>query len=66
MLQDANVFPHSRRAEADVEVGERDPEQTQPRPEQVATIETAHAAIGAMAERRFGEPVDSAARQVTQ
>ena len=59
--QDACVMPDSQRTQADVEVGKGDPEQTHPRPERVAVIQTTDAAVGLPAKRRFREPVDASA-----
>ena len=46
---DSEIVPDSHCAEADVEIGEADPEQTQPCPEHVATIETGHARVRTIA-----------------
>src|SRR2546430_1893232 len=59
-------MPDARRTKPHVEVGERHPEETQPRPKHVSAIETAHAAIGFLAKRRSGEPVYAAANQMTK
>ena len=41
--EEVEVVPDAHRAEADVDVGEADPEETQPRPHHVAVIEAADA-----------------------
>src|ERR1043166_2475581 len=64
--KNADVLPHAQRAEPDVKIGEGDPEQAHPGPEHVATVETTDAAIGILAERRPGEPVDATADEVSQ
>src|SRR6266511_1412491 len=65
-LQEAQVMPHAHRTKPDVEIGEGDPEQTHPRPEHVSAIETAHAAVRLLTERRPGKLIDAAADKVPQ
>src|SRR5438045_720916 len=62
----AQVMPHAHRAQPHIKIGEPDPEQTHPGPEHVAAIETAHAAIRLMAERRPGKLIDAAADKMSQ
>src|SRR6266480_1601804 len=64
--QNSYIMPDARRTKPHVEVGERHPEETQPRPKHMAAIETAHAAVGLLAKRRSGEPVYAAANQMTK
>src|SRR5206468_9713210 len=65
-LQEAQIMPHAHRTKPDVEIGEGDPEQTDPRPEHVSAIEAAHAAVRLLTERRLGKLIDAAADQVPQ
>src|SRR6185503_4273347 len=62
----AKVMPHAHRAKAHVKIGEPNPEQTHPGPEHVSAIETAHAAIRLLTERRLGKLIDAAADEVPQ
>jgi hypothetical protein len=52
-LNESNIVPDPHRTEAHVEIGETDPEQTQPRPKHVAAIETGHARVSTIACWRF-------------
>ena len=52
-LNDAPVMPDAERAEAHVDIGKRDPEQTHPSPEHVAAIETTDAGVGVITGGRF-------------
>ncbi len=59
-------MPNSHRAEPHVEVRESDPEQTQPRPKHVPTIETTDAGIGAIESGRLGKLIEKSSHQVSQ
>src|SRR2546430_11037047 len=63
-LKNSHVMPAAHRTKPHVEVGERHPEETQPRPKHVSAIETAHAPIGFLAKRSSDEPVYAAANQM--
>src|SRR2546430_12510243 len=65
-LKNSHIMPAAHRTKPHVEVGERHPEETQPRPKHMAAIETAHAAVGLLAKRRSGEPVNAAANQMAK
>ena len=49
---DPQVVNDAHRAEADVDVGEADAEQAEPRPLHVVAVEAAHAVVGLLARRR--------------
>src|SRR5688500_9451073 len=67
--QDSKVPPDAHRTKPNVKIGKPDGEQAHPRPKHVAAVETRHAAIRLMAERRFGrfveEPADQVAKRMT-
>src|SRR2546430_775067 len=65
-LKNSHVMPYACRTKSHVEIREPDPEQTHPGPKHVPAIETAHAAVDFAAQRRLGEPVDSAAGEMSQ
>ena len=53
-------------SQAHIEIGEADPEQTHPRPEHVAAIETTDTAIGLVAGRRLGKLIAKSANQMSE
>ena len=59
-------MPDSHRAKTNIKVGKAHPEQTEPRPKHVATIEATDAAVSVVACRRTGELVAESADQVSQ
>ena len=61
VLENSPVVPDAHGAKAHVEIGEADPEQTEPRPKHVAAIEAAHATIGLVAGRRAGKLIAKSA-----
>src|SRR5438876_1251962 len=64
--QEAQVVPDAPRAHSHVEIREPHPEQTRPGPEQVLPIETAHATIRFLTERRAGKLIEAATDEVPQ
>src|SRR5205807_9208525 len=65
-LENSPVVPDAHEARAHVEIGEADPEQTEPRPKHVAAIEAAHATIGLVAGRRAGKLIAKSADQMPE
>ena len=56
----------SRRAKADINVRQADPEQTDPRPHHVFAVEAAYAVVTFRAGRRLGFGIQKAADQMPQ
>ena len=65
-LNDSKIVPDAHGTEPHIQIGEADPEQTHPRPEHVAAIQTTHASIGAIAGWRFCELIAKSSDQVSQ
>ena len=65
-LQDSPVRPNAHRAEADVEIGESDREQTHPRPAHVLAVKAAHAIIRLGDRRRPRQQVPASSDQMPQ
>src|SRR5262249_58126582 len=65
-LQDAPVGPDAHRAETHVDIGERDDDEAAPRDRHVATVETAHAGVGALLRRALRYLVETTAHQMPQ
>src|SRR5882762_11582306 len=68
-LEKPDVVNHTRGTEADVGVGDADPEETHPRPQHVAAVEAAHRVVAARAGRglrlRIEETADEMAQRMT-
>jgi hypothetical protein len=60
-LNDSEILPNTHRAQAHVNIGKADPEQTEPRPQHVTAIETVHARVHVIACRRFGKLIQKTA-----
>src|SRR5450755_2766380 len=64
--EEMKIGNDARRAQADVTIGDADPEKTQPRPQHVAAIETAHRVVAARARRRLRLGIEKSANEMTQ
>ena len=65
-LQQSPVVPDPHRKHANVDVAERDHEETAPRPTHVTAIQTAHAGISGFPHRSSRHPVEIAADKMSQ
>ena len=59
-------MPDAHRTEPDVDIGEADPEQAQPRPKHVTPVQAAHARITLGARGRLGNFIHETADQMPQ
>src|SRR3954452_18443942 len=66
ILENSPVVDHAGRAETDVDVGPADPEEAEPGPLRMMTVEAAHAVVGLLARRRLRELIHEAAHEVAQ
>src|SRR3989442_1643175 len=64
--EDSPVGPDAHRTKAHIDVGERDPEQTHPRPEHVPPIEAAHTTVCFLTDWLFRELIAAPANQMAK
>src|SRR5438477_4532356 len=65
-LNDPEICPDSHRTKAHIEIGETDPEETQPRPKHVPAIQASDTSVSAVTGRRLCNFIAKAADQMSQ